>query len=727
MWPNARISVMGGEQAANVLAPVRRDAMEAQGQSWSAEEEAAFKAPIREQYERQGHPYYATARLWDDGVIDPADTRRVLALGLAATRNAPNTADALRHIPHVRLADDVNSLLIANRGEIACRIARTARRLGVHTIAVYSDADADALHVRSCDEAIGIGGRTPAESYLRGERILEAARRSGARPFIPATASCPRTPTSRTPAPAPASCSSARRQRPSGAMGSKSEAKTLMARAGVPLTAGLSRRGPGSATAAAGGRRSSAARCSSRPAPAAAARGMRRVDRREDFAGALASCRREAAASFGDDRLLVERYLLRPRHIELQVFADRHGHCLHLCERDCSVQRRHQKVLEEAPAPGMTAERRAAMGAAAVVAARAVGYVGAGTVEFIVAPDGEFYFMEMNTRLQVEHPVTEMITGLDLVEWQLRVAAGEPLPLQQEQLRFRATPSRRASMPRIRSADSCPRSGASSIFATPAASRHVRIDAGVAQGDVITPYYDPMIAKLIAWDRTREQALTRLRTALRVVRIVGVANNVAFLERLVASPAFSGADLDTALIEREHDLLFPAPQPPRRQIWLAAAAAILLKETPADLGAAHSPWGAVDGWRLGGRAQRTIYLRAADLAKSILVSYEPHGWLLLLDGSASRVAGQRLDDGRLQLTIDGARTTVTVVRAGHGLHVFLDGEDCVLAEDDPLHMSAPAAAAASGLRSPMPGRVIELLAAAGARWPRAHRSWSSRP
>jgi 3-methylcrotonyl-CoA carboxylase alpha subunit len=604
-------------------------------------------------------------------------------------------------------------LLIANRGEIACRIARTARRLGIHTIAVCSDADADALHVRSCDEAVLIGGRTPAESYLRGDRILEAARRTGAVAVHPGYGFLSEN------ADFAEACADAGLvfvgPPPAAirAMGSKSEAKALMARAGVPLTPGYHGEDqdprrlqqaadelgyPVLIKASAGG----------------GGRGMRRVERPEDFAGALAGCRREAAASFGDDRVLVERYVLRPRHIELQVFADSHGHCLHLFERDCSVQRRHQKVLEEAPAPGMTAGRRAAMGAAAVEAARAVGYVGAGTVEFIVAPDGNFYFMEMNTRLQVEHPVTEMITGLDLVEWQLRIASGEPLPLNQEQLRH----SGHAVEARIYAEDPArgflPSVGRLEYFATPSASRHVRIDAGVAQGDAITPYYDSMIAKLITWDRTREQAIVRLRTALREVRIVGVASNVDFLGRLAASPAFTGADLDTALIEREHDLLFPAPQPPRRELWLAAAAAILLKEAPEGLGAAESPWGAVDGWRLGGRAQRTIYLRAADVAKPVLVSYEPQGWSLLLDGSASRVEGQRLDDGRLQLTIDGARSTATVVRAVTGLHVFMDGATCVLAEDDPLHMSAAAAAGAAGLCAPMPGRVIELLAAPGA-------------
>jgi len=604
-------------------------------------------------------------------------------------------------------------LLIANRGEIACRIARTARRLGIHTIAVCSEADAAALHVRSCDEAIVIGGHTPAESYLRADRILEAARAGAADAIHPGYGFLSEN------ADFAQACADAGLvfvgPPPAAirAMGSKSEAKTLMARAGVPLTPGYHGAGqearrlrqaadelgyPVLIKASAGG----------------GGRGMRRVDRPEDFAAALASCQREAAAAFGDDRVLVERYVLRPRHIELQVFADAHGHCLHLFERDCSVQRRHQKVLEEAPAPGMSAARRAAMGKAAVEAARAVGYVGAGTVEFIVAPDGEFYFMEMNTRLQVEHPVTEMITGLDLVEWQLRVAAGEPLPLTQEQVqctghaieaRIYAEDPARGFLPAI---------GRLAHFATPPQSRHVRIDAGVAQGDAITPFYDSMIAKLICWDSTRAGALARLRAALRAVHIVGVASNVAFLGRLAESPAFAGADLDTALIEREHDWLFPPPAPPRRAAWLAAAAALLADEAR---GAGSSPWEARDGWRLAGRGQREIPLRSGESTKTIDVTYLPRGWTLSLDGQDSQVAAHRLDDALdragLVVSIDGARRNVAVVRAGSAWHVFLDGEHHELADDDPLHLGAPADAGSGALRAPMPGRIIELLAEPG--------------
>ena len=601
-------------------------------------------------------------------------------------------------------------LLIANRGEIACRIARTARRLGLHTIAVYSDADANARHVAACDEAFGIGGRTPAESYLRADAILEAARRGGAQAIHPGygflsenaafAESCVQAGVAFVGPPASAI----------RAMGSKSAAKTLMERTGVPLTPGYhgdnqderylrevaDRLGyPVLIKASAGG----------------GGRGMRRVDKSGDFASALSSCKREAAASFGDDRMLVEKYLLRPRHIEVQIFADSHGHCLHLFERDCSVQRRHQKVLEEAPAPGMTSGRRAAMGAAAVSAASAVGYVGAGTVEFIATPGGEFYFMEMNTRLQVEHPVTEMITGLDLVEWQLRVAAGEPLPLTQDQLKFAG----HALEARVYAEDPergfLPSIGRLEYFATPQPSRQVRIDAGVGQGDEITPYYDSMIAKLIVWDETRELALARMRGALDEFRIVGVANNVAFLNRLVASPAFAAADLDTSLIERQHDLLFPEITVPCRKVWLTAAIATLLRSDPATL---DTPWGARDGWRLGSRAQRDLIFRTGELHKTIQVRFLPSGWELGLDGQVSIAAGQFEADTRLAVVLDAGHYRTTVFRFGDNEHVFMDGRAYALVQVDALTATPAAAAGPAGLRSPMPGRVIELLAEVGA-------------
>ncbi|NDP43365.1 MAG: acetyl-CoA carboxylase biotin carboxylase subunit, partial [Aromatoleum sp.] len=467
-------------------------------------------------------------------------------------------------------------ILIANRGEIACRVARTARRMGLRTVAVYSDADAGALHVAACDEAYRLGPPPPRESYLLGDTIIEIARRAGAQAIHPGYGFLSEN------AQFAAACASAGiafigpPPAAIAAMGSKSAAKNIMGAAHVPLVPGyhgddqdpklLAREAAKigfpvliKATAGGGGK------------------GMKVVERAQDFAAALASAQREAKAGFGDDRVLIEKYLTAPRHIEIQVFADMHGSAVYLFERDCSVQRRHQKVLEEAPAPAMKPEHRRAMGEAAVAAAKAIGYVGAGTVEFIAADtfasDGAFYFMEMNTRLQVEHPVTEMITGLDLVEWQLRVAAGEPLPLRQQDLAIRG----HAIEARIYAEDPdrgfLPSIGRLAHLRAPATTRSLRVDTGVRAGDEITPYYDPMIAKLIAHGEDRAAALRRLAEALAEYEIVGVATNVAFLQRVVAHHAFASGDVDTGLIARHHDALFPPRTAVARDIVLAAALA----------------------------------------------------------------------------------------------------------------------------------------------------------
>jgi 3-methylcrotonyl-CoA carboxylase alpha subunit len=468
-------------------------------------------------------------------------------------------------------------ILIANRGEIACRVIKTARRLGIATVAVYSEADADARHVRLADEAVLIGPAAPRESYLLIGRMIAAAQQTGAQAVHPGSGFLSENPDFAAACVANDIVFIGPPVEAIRAMGSKSTAKALMARAGLPLTPGYhgDRQEPAflreqasqigypvliKASAGGGGK------------------GMRVVERAEDFEAALASCQREASSAFGDARVLVEKYLTQPRHIEIQIFGDTHGNTIHLFERDCSVQRRHQKVLEEAPAPGMTSERRAAMGKAAVEAAKAVGYVGAGTVEFIVTPEGVFYFMEMNTRLQIEHPITEMITGLDLVEWQLQVASGEPLPLTQEQLQIHG----HALEARIYAEDPAkgflPSTGKLAHLALPEETLHVRVDTGVEEGDEISPFYDPMIAKLIVWDTNREQTLARMLQALAQYRIVGVANNVDFLSRLVASPAFARADLDTGLIEREREFLFATGSPIPRDVFLVAALATLLRE-----------------------------------------------------------------------------------------------------------------------------------------------------
>jgi len=610
-------------------------------------------------------------------------------------------------------------ILIANRGEIACRVIKTARRLGVATVAVYSEADANARHVRLADEAVLIGPAAARESYLVGEHILDVARRTGAEAIHPGygflseneefAEACEKAGVVFIGPPASAI----------RAMGSKSAAKALMGAAGVPLTPGyhgdnqdpafLAQQAdqigyPVLIKASSGG----------------GGKGMRRVDAAADFEAALASCKREAANAFGDEQVLVEKYVLKPRHIEIQVFGDTHGNCVYLFERDCSLQRRHQKLIEEAPAPGMTLERRAAMGQAAVNAAKAVGYVGAGTVEFIANQDGSFYFMEMNTRLQVEHPVTEMITGLDLVEWQLRVASGQPLPLTQEQLEIDG----HAIEARVYAEDPdkgfLPSTGRLVHLVPPPESDSVRVDTGVEQGDEITPYYDPMIAKLIVWGADRKQALARMRRALAQYRVVGVSNNINFLSRLVALPSFVNAELDTGLIEREQGLLFPPQEEVPDEVWLVAALAELLHEqreanaksaAAADRG---SPWRALDGWRLNGRAERKLALRLQEALQEVVVVVVPGAYQLALNGRSVRASGTLGRGGAVHAQLDDCRVNAAVVITGERRHVFYRGHSWPLALVDTLYVGGEGEDVEGGLRAPMPGKVVTLIAEPGA-------------
>jgi 3-methylcrotonyl-CoA carboxylase alpha subunit len=612
-------------------------------------------------------------------------------------------------------------ILIANRGEIACRVIKTARRMGIRTVAVYSEADAGARHVRLADEAVCIGPAAARESYLVIDKIVAAAKSTGAQAIHPGYGFLSENEEFAEACAANGIVFIGPPVSAIRAMGLKSESKKLMEKAGVPLTPGY--HGDDQAPAFL---REQADRIGYpvliKASAGGGGKGMRAVYKSEEFADALASCKREAASSFGDDHVLIEKYLQRPRHIEIQVFGDMHGNCVYLFERDCSVQRRHQKVLEEAPAPGMTPERRAQMGNAAVSAARAVGYVGAGTVEFIVNQDGTFYFMEMNTRLQVEHPVTEMIAGLDLVEWQLKVGAGETLPLTQKQLQIHG----HALEARIYAEDAdkgfLPATGRLAHLAPPVESLHVRVDTGVEQGDEITPHYDPMIAKLIVWDENRERALARMLQALADYRIVGVTSNVAFLSRLVACPAFARADLDTGLIEREHDFLFPGAgdSAVSRDAWLLAALAELLRDRnygaakAAASGDPHSPWHLRDGWRANGTAKREIRLRAGGVEKCVSAAYRSDGFLLELDGRAAPAAGALHEDGSLRADLDGRRLNVTVIAAGEKRHVFFDGMSFIFVALDPLYHTGEGAGAEGGLTAPMPGKVIALLAEPGA-------------
>ncbi|MTV38528.1 acetyl-CoA carboxylase biotin carboxylase subunit [Duganella radicis] len=621
-------------------------------------------------------------------------------------------------------------ILIANRGEIACRVAATARRLGIKTVAVYSEADANARHVAVCDEAVLIGPAAAKESYLRGDKIIAVAKATGAQAIHPGYGflsenaefadACAEAGLVFIGPPA-----SAMR-----AMGSKSAAKQLMEKANVPLVPGYhgeqqdadflhgqaDRIGyPVLLKASAGG----------------GGKGMRVVENSAQFKDALASCKREAISSFGDDKVLAEKYLQRPRHIEIQVFADTLGNCIYLFERDCSVQRRHQKVLEEAPAPGMPAERRVAMGEAAVAAARAVGYVGAGTVEFIANQDGTFYFMEMNTRLQVEHPVTEMITGTDLVEWQLRVAAGEPLPKQQHELainghaieaRVYAENPEKGFLPSIGTLRhlGTPDAVSFELGGVAAAPAAVRIDSGVREGDAISPFYDPMIAKLIVWGVDRKQALARMAQALAQYQIVGLATNIAFLKRLVEGQAFANADLDTGLIERNHDSLFPAAQPAPASALALAAAALLASESRAATAPAASatnaadPWSHTTGWRLNQSYARKLAFADEHKAYDIFVTYRAEDWLFSTSADAPQTLSLAAHDGNdYSIKLGDTATHGTVLRDGDIFHVFANGAHHQLAWNDPMAHAGETESEGGRLTAPMPGKVVAVLASKG--------------
>jgi 3-methylcrotonyl-CoA carboxylase alpha subunit len=605
-------------------------------------------------------------------------------------------------------------VLIANRGEIAVRVARTARRLGVRTVAVYSDADARALHVEACDEAYRLGPPPPRESYLNGERILAIAKACGAEAVHPGygflsenedfAAACAREGVVFI-GPPPSAIA---------AMGSKSAAKSIMGRARVPLVPGyhgddqdakrLAREAARigfpvliKATAGGGGK------------------GMKIVHAAGEFDAALASARREAKASFGDDRVLVEKYLSSPRHIEIQVFADTRGNAVYLFERDCSVQRRHQKVLEEAPAPGMTPERRRAMGEAAVAAAKAIGYVGAGTVEFIAEQDGTFFFMEMNTRLQVEHPVTEMVTGLDLVEWQLAVASGEPLPLAQDELRLCG----HAIEARLYAEDPdrgfLPSIGTIRHWRMPETGARVRVDTGFRAGDEVSPYYDPMLAKLIVWGEDRRAACAALSAALGRCEVAGVATNVGLLERVVAHDAFASGRVDTGLIDRHRDALFPpAGEVPERALVAAALAEFEAlgarsAESAAGSGDPYSPWSARDGW-WPNRAPLgvTAVFGDGDEQHATVVHPTAEGAAqVVLPGRTLDVAWT-VNAGRLVIDAAGGRFDAAVVRDGEDRIVFAPGARRRLRLVDPLAHAGEVQEHAGHLAAPMSGAIVAV-------------------
>ena len=620
-----------------------------------------------------------------------------------------------------------NKILIANRGEIACRVAATARRLAIKTVAVYSDADANAKHVSVCDESVYIGASAPRDSYLRWDKIIEAALACGAQAVHPGygflseneefARACAQAGLVFI-GPLPSSIR---------AMGLKAESKQLMEKAGVPLVPGyhgsdqdealLQREAdsigyPVLIKASAGG----------------GGKGMRAVDKSEDFAGALASCKREAINSFGDDAVLIEKYVQRPRHIEIQVFGDTQGNYVYLFERDCSVQRRHQKVLEEAPAPGITEEFRKAMGEAAVAAARAVDYVGAGTVEFIVEqkPDGSmiFFFMEMNTRLQVEHPVTEAITGQDLVEWQLRVASGEPLPLAQSQLKISGHAIEARICAENPDNNFLPATGTLHVYGLPDCvtfernSGGVRVDSGVRQGDAISPFYDSMVAKLIVHGDTREQALSRLDTALAHTHIVGLNTNVQFLRNVVQSRSFVQADLDTALIPREEAVLFKQEKVGLSLAVAAAIAQTLLQEKADD---AHSsaragwfdPWARRDGWRSHGPSTRRFDYEFQDVVQVVQMTTLHDGALQLdIAGQSGVFAFEPVTQG-IDVRFAAQRQIVSVYRKGDVAYVFSAQGATQITAIDALAHAGDTQVEGGRLTAPMPGKVVSFSVKAG--------------
>jgi 3-methylcrotonyl-CoA carboxylase alpha subunit len=599
--------------------------------------------------------------------------------------------------PHTQ---PLNSVLIANRGEIACRVMRTAKAMGLTTVAVHSATDSNARHVREADVAVNLGGSKASESYLQIDKLIAAAKASGAQAIHPGYGFLSE------------NAGFARAVEQAGliflgppastidAMGSKSAAKSLMETAGVPLVPGYHGDAQDAATF-----REASARIGYpvllKATAGGGGKGMKVVERDEDLAEALASAQREAQSSFGDSRMLVEKYVLKPRHVEIQVFADQHGHCLYLNERDCSIQRRHQKVVEEAPAPGLTPQMRQAMGEAAVRAAQAIGYVGAGTVEFLLDARGDFFFMEMNTRLQVEHPVTEAITGLDLVAWQIRVAQGEPLPITQAEVPLNGHAIEVRLYAEDPANDFLPATGTLSLYRESSPGPGRRVDSGVAEGDEVSPFYDPMLGKLIAWGETREQARLRLLAMLDEFAIGGLRTNLAFLRRIIAHPAFAEAELDTGFIPRYQDELLPATEGLTEAFWqLAARAYLSTAPVAVRTDDAYSPWSTTNGLRLGGPGEVTLHLACGAETRSIV-----------LRGDSQQ--GVRLDGERLLIERDGVRHQTIAIRRADTLYLQWQGDVHAIRPVDPIAEVDSSHGHQGGLTAPMNGSIVRVLVSVG--------------
>ncbi|MBS4090007.1 acetyl/propionyl/methylcrotonyl-CoA carboxylase subunit alpha [Pseudomonas rustica] len=592
----------------------------------------------------------------------------------------------------------LTTLLVANRGEIACRVMRTAKALGLTTVAVHSATDREARHSREADIRVDLGGSKAADSYLQIDKLIAAAKASGAQAIHPGYGFLSE------------NAGFARAIEAAGliflgppasaidAMGSKSAAKALMETAGVPLVPGYHGEAQDLETFRAACERIGYPVLLKATA-GGGGKGMKVVEEVGQLAEALASAQREAQSSFGDSRMLVEKYLLKPRHVEIQVFADQHGNCLYLNERDCSIQRRHQKVVEEAPAPGLSAELRRAMGEAAVRSAQAIGYVGAGTVEFLLDARGEFFFMEMNTRLQVEHPVTEAITGLDLVAWQIRVARGEALPITQEQVPLTGHAIEVRLYAEDPSNDFLPATGRLDLYRESAEGPGRRVDSGVEEGDEISPFYDPMLGKLIAWGEDREQARLRLLSMLDEFAIGGLKTNINFLRRIIAHPAFAAAELDTGFIPRYQEQLLPAPSELSDGFWQAAAQAFA-QSLPSVVRAddAASPWSRNSGLRAGLPREITLHLSCEGQDRA----------LTLGAGDDAKLLGDSL-----VVEHEGVRRTLRAIRQGAALYLQWEGELRRVEAYDPISAVEASNSHQGGLTAPMNGSIVRVLVEAG--------------
>lgn len=608
-----------------------------------------------------------------------------------------------------------NKILIANRGEIACRVIRTAKAMGVKTVAVYSDADANALHVQMADEAYRLGTPPAAESYLLIDKLIDAAVKSGAQAIHPGygflsentdfAGACEKAGIVFIGPPSSAI----------NAMGAKDTAKIIMEKANVPFVPGYHGEDQSEETickesvkigfpvllkATAGG----------------GGKGMRVVESEAEFSDAFKATKREALSSFADDNLLVEKYITKPRHIEIQVFCDGHGNGVYLFERDCSIQRRHQKVIEEAPAPNFSEELRQQMGDTALKSAFAINYVGAGTVEFLLDEDGTFYFMEMNTRLQVEHPVTEYISGQDLVEWQLIVASGGKLPLEQKDLTINGHSIEVRVYAEDPDNDFLPATGQLSYLRTPEITPDVRIDSGVQEGDTISSFYDPMISKLIVWGKDRDSAIQQMNRALDDYHIVGPTTNIDFLKRLSSCPAFAKAELDTGFIEREQEYLFAEKTSDVKIDTYCAALFSLLSQASQKpvSNDSFSPWQTYQGWRLNEKARDTLQfrLRKQEDVIDVAIEYQENGFQLQFNDEAPVQATASLEGNKLSVSIGGDRYNLSAYQVEQQVTLYRDGQRADL-DIIPPSTGADSEQGGGSLKAPMNGLVIEVSVNAG--------------